>query len=79
MWADPLMEGNFMNQAASLLDGYGHPIMQATGAPSRRALYNLYPSLIMVIESTYRCFTPEHEKMSRDFLVSSIANLNAHG
>ena len=77
MWADPLMEGNFMTPATSLLEGYEHPILKAAGAPSRRALYNLYLSLIMVIESTFRRFTPEHEKMSRDFLDTSIAGLNS--
>jgi len=76
LWADPLMEGNFMKPSSDLLDGYENSITQAGGAPSRRALYDLYLSLIMVIESTYRRFTVEHEKMSRDFLDRSIAALN---
>jgi len=76
MWADPLMEGNFMKPSPALLDGYELAITQAPGTPARRALYDLYLSLIMVIESTYRRFPADHEKMSRDFLDSSIAALN---
>jgi len=76
MWADPLMEGNFMKPSPALLDGYELAITQAPGTPARRALYDLYLSLIMVIESTYRRFPADHEKMSRDFLDNSIAALN---
>lgn len=77
MWADPLIEGNFMQPSPALMEGYGHPVTQPAEATARRYLYDLYLSLIMVIESTYRKFTPEHEKSSRDFLDRSIAALNA--
>jgi len=77
MWADPLIEGNFMTPSAALLEGYEHPITQPPGASARRALYDLYLSLIMVIESTYRRFDADHEKSAREFLDRSIAALNA--
>jgi aminoglycoside phosphotransferase (APT) family kinase protein len=77
MWADPLMEGNFMEPSPAFLEGYGLGITESDGAKARRALYNLHLSLIMVIESTYRHFTADHEKMSRDFLDRSIAGLLA--
>jgi aminoglycoside phosphotransferase (APT) family kinase protein len=75
MWADPLIEANFREPSSALLEGYDDPILAATGAGERRALYDLYLSLIMVIESTYRRFPPDHEKMCRDFLDRSIAAL----
>lgn len=77
LWADPLMEGNFKRPSPSLLTGYGDPILESPGAAARRALYDHYLSLIMVIETTYRGFDAEHEKMSRSMLDQSITALDS--
>lgn len=77
LWADPLMEGNFKRPSPSLLAGYGDPILESPGAAARRALYDLYLALVMVIETTYRDFDAEHERMSRNMLDQSIAALDS--
>jgi hypothetical protein len=37
------------------------------GAARRMALYDLYLALILVIESTYRNYSPDHEAWARAF------------
>ena len=63
LWCDPLMEGNFLFAQPGFFDGYGADLR--VGAERRRFLYDLYLMLVMVVESTYRGFTAEHEAWPR--------------
>lgn len=78
MWADPLIEARFMIPTPALMEGYGRDPLEEDGADRRRALYNLYLALIMVIETTYRRFDADHEQMCRRFLDGSLKALTDH-
>lgn len=78
LWGDPLMEVNFgafgLNPA--LLQGYGADLLSTPNAKVRRTLYNIYLWLIMIIESTYRCFeTKDQENWARLKLIEELKNL----
>ena len=74
MWGDPLMEANFYEPSEALLHSYGERFQSKT-CRTRRRLYTLYLSLVMVVESTFRKFTQEHEAGSRDFLERALADI----
>ncbi len=61
MWGDPLMEHYFshFNQSQAFRDGYGVPEPDGKAASARRALYDLYMDLIMLIECPYRQYEDE--------------------
>src|SRR5712691_1050063 len=62
-YGDPLIEGGFVSvllpgfgDAAPFVRGYGHGEL-TTGERERRRLYNLYLTLVMVIETFFREYT----------------------
>jgi aminoglycoside phosphotransferase (APT) family kinase protein len=78
LWADPLMECNFgafgINQ--SFIEGYGLKLPYTPTQSIRRALYNTYLYLIMVIECTYRQYlTDGQEKWARGMLERELKGL----
>jgi aminoglycoside phosphotransferase (APT) family kinase protein len=78
LWADPLMEVNFgafgLNPA--FMQGYGFILPLSPAQQTRRALYNLYLFLIMVIECRYRRYaTDDQENWARGKLADVIAKL----
>ena len=72
LWGDPLMEANFMEIRPGFLDGYGKNPFDEPGAKERRFLYDLYLYLVMIVESTYRGFTKEHEAWPRGKLAELL-------
>ena len=82
MWGDALMEVNFgafgLNPA--LIEGYGHDLLAAPAAKTRRMLYNIYLWLIMIIECTYRQLeTMDQENWARSQLAKELAKLDTYG
>jgi aminoglycoside phosphotransferase (APT) family kinase protein len=78
LWGDPLMEVNFgafgLNPA--LVEGYGLDLLATPAAQTRRALYNAYLWLIMIIECTYRQYdNHDQENWVRPKLVEEMARL----
>lgn len=72
LWGDPLMEVNFFEIRPGFLEGYGRDPFDEPGAKERRFLYDLYFFLVMIIESTYRGFTKEHESWPREKLAGLL-------
>jgi len=62
LWGDPLMEFYFSHLARRqhFGEGYGPGVADAPGAPVRRAIYDVYLGLVMVVECDFRGFTDEH-------------------
>lgn len=77
MWADPLIETTFLEDRVGLLEGYGVDIKTLPFARERRLLYDLYLFLIMVIETKFRGFTPEHEAWPRGKLTETLAEIRS--
>ena len=80
LWGDPLMEINFgaFGVNPAVRDGYGVDLLAAPDARARRALYNAYLWLIMIIECTYRGYdNREQEDRARAKLVEEIDMLGA--
>jgi aminoglycoside phosphotransferase (APT) family kinase protein len=78
LWADPLMEVNFgaFGFNPAFLQGYGFILPLSPAQQTRRALYNLYLFLIMVIECRYRRYpTNDQENWARGKLANVIAGL----
>ena len=78
LWGDPLMEVNFGGLAVSpaFLEGYGLPMLQTEAQRRRKALYNVYLYLIMVIECYYRHYESDHqEKWARPRLEAELRSL----
>lgn len=74
-WADPLMEVNFgaFGINPHLIAGYGRDLLAGYAQQQRRALYNVYLWLIMIIECTYRQFeTKDQETWARNQLVAEL-------
>ena len=78
VWGDPLMEFYFRSLADAsparrsayrqVCSESGDPFTPDTpGAARRMALYDLYLALILVIESTYRNYSPDHDAWARAF------------
>ncbi|MDO7907459.1 aminoglycoside phosphotransferase family protein [Paenibacillus sp. JX-17] len=79
IWGDPLIEYYFGKFAGSdaFLKGYGRPVLTKS-EQQRRALYNLYLDLILVIESTYRGYTDQnHVSWTYENLKQGVAFLTA--
>lgn len=78
LWADPLMEANFVfhvNERA-FFEGYGRDPFDLPGSPIRRTLYNVYLYLIMIIECYYRRYeTDGQEKWAREQLEGELQKL----
>ena len=78
LWGDPLMEMNFSPLARDTVfsEGYGRPMLATPQQRIRRALYNIYVYLIMVIESYYRLYpTRDQENWIRPKLVEELREL----
>jgi aminoglycoside phosphotransferase (APT) family kinase protein len=80
LWGDPLMEVGFggLMDKPYFIEGYGEDLRNKPGAAARKALYNLYLYLIMVIEPTYRQYaTDDQENWAREKLASAIETLES--
>jgi len=78
LWADPLMECNFgaFGINPNFIEGYGLRLPYSPAQATRRALYNTYLYLIMVIECTYRQYaTDDQEKWARGMLERQLGEL----
>ncbi len=84
LWADPLMEVNFgaFGVNPAFIQGYSRGENASFTLPfspaqqTRRALYDLYLFLIMVIECRYRRYpTDDQENMAREKVAEMIAGL----
>ena len=65
LWADPLMEcnfGAFGGVSPAFAEGYGRPMLQTESEQRRRALYNVYLYLIMIIECYYRRYENDKQE-----------------
>ncbi|MGC1374947.1 MAG: aminoglycoside phosphotransferase family protein [Anaerolineales bacterium] len=82
LWAEPLMETNFdaFGTNPAVVEGYGLDLLAAPTATTRRALYNIYLWLIMIIECTYRQYeTKDQENWIRPKLVEEMKKLDGGG
>lgn len=82
MWADPLMEAIFgyPSPDTEYVRGYGEPLFSTPSEYQRRALYNTYLFLIMVIECYYRRFdNSDQENWARARLDETLAWLRGEG
>jgi len=80
LWGDPLMEINFgaFGVNPAVREGYGVDLLAGPDARTRRALYNAYLWLIMIIECTYRGYdNRQQEQRARAKLVDEIDALGA--
>jgi aminoglycoside phosphotransferase (APT) family kinase protein len=80
LWGDPLMEINFgaFGVNPAVREGYGIDLLAAPDARTRRALYNAYLWLIMIVECTYRAYdNRDQEQRARAKLVEEIDMLGA--
>jgi aminoglycoside phosphotransferase (APT) family kinase protein len=78
LWADPLMEAQFVGRRAddAATAAYGTPLFTAAGAAARRRLYDLYLYLVMTIECAYRHYpTDDIEQMGRAGLAIVLEEL----
>jgi fructosamine-3-kinase len=75
LWADPLLEYQWKSFVpnSDFLVGYKTNLLLEPTAPLRRCLYNLFLTLIMVIECTYRQYpSPDFENWSRGELQKAL-------
>lgn len=75
LWGDPLMEVYFggLNHKSSFCKGYGREMEFSEEEKTRRLLYDLYVSLIMVIEYKYRGYTDQgHENSVNNALEKNL-------
>jgi aminoglycoside phosphotransferase (APT) family kinase protein len=74
LWADPLMEYNFgrMGLRADFNRGYGFSGEFTSSEGYRRASYDAYLTLIMVVESYFRGFDQAHIDWARAELATDI-------
>ncbi len=75
LWGDPLLEYQWKTFSPSpdFLIGYGKNLLLEPTAPLRRSVYNLFLTLIMVIECTYRQYeTPDFEIWARGELQKEL-------
>lgn len=65
LWGDPLMEVNFgaFGVQPALVRGYGVDLLAQPGAKERRAFYNIYLWLVMMIECTYRRYETQDQEI----------------
>lgn len=78
MWADPLIEQNFIGKGAnaSFLAGYGKVMPASRDEHVRRILYNIHLFLLVVIEHYYRKYpTNELEQWGRSRLLDMFDKL----
>lgn len=78
LWGDPLMEINFgaFGVNPAVREGYGVDLLAAPDARTRRALYNAYLWLIMIVECTYRGYDDrDQERRARAKLIDEIEAL----
>lgn len=74
IWGDPLIEvyfGNFSDRT-NFCKGYGTQMLNTEEEKCRRAIYNVYLCLIMVIESYYRGYDENHKKWTYKLLEEEI-------
>lgn len=79
LWGDPLMEFQFRpyEVPATFAAGYGAQLIDSDDARVRRALYNIYLYLILIIECYYRRYeTDDQERWARAELAAELARLN---
>jgi aminoglycoside phosphotransferase (APT) family kinase protein len=77
LWGDPLIEvyfGKFFNHEYFKL-GYGIKPIFDTHMKIRRAIYDIYLDLIMVVESYYRGFDDNHKKWTYEQLENDLKAL----
>jgi aminoglycoside phosphotransferase (APT) family kinase protein len=82
LWGDPLMEVNFgaFGVNPALMDGYGQEMLALPAAKTRRALYNVYLWLIMIIECAYRQYdNHDQENWVRPKLIEEMEKLERNG
>ena len=79
LWGDPLIETTFLERRLGLMEGYGSDIFSTPYAKERRLLYDLYLFLVMVIETKFRGFTPEHEAWPRMKLTETLEQISLLG
>lgn len=80
LWGDPLMEVNFgaFGVQPALVRGYGVDLLTQPGGKERRALYNIYLWLVMIIECTYRRYeTQDQENWARMKLIEELQILQS--
>jgi aminoglycoside phosphotransferase (APT) family kinase protein len=80
LWGDPLMEVNFgaFGVNPALMEGYGLDLLATPAARTRRALYNTYLWLIMIIECTYRQYdNNDQENWVRPKFVEEMEKLGS--
>jgi aminoglycoside phosphotransferase (APT) family kinase protein len=78
LWGDPLMEVGFgaFGDNPHFRAGYGEDLLSVPDAATRKALYNLYLYLIMIIECTYRQYeTQDQENWARGLLAAELEKL----
>ena len=78
LWGDPLMEVIFgpFNPIDPFIQGYGAKLLETPNQRTRRALYNAYLYLIMVIECYYRQYTnKDQENWARGMLDGELKKL----
>ncbi len=78
LWGDPLMEVGFgaFGDNPHFRAGYGEDLLAGPDAATRKALYNLYLYLIMIIEYTYRQYeTQDQENWARGLLAAELEKL----
>jgi aminoglycoside phosphotransferase (APT) family kinase protein len=79
LWADPLMELNFgvMTAREAFDRGYGIDASERTPAERfRRAVYDVYVDLVMVVECSYREYgNDDHEQWVRSILERELRTL----
>lgn len=80
LWADPLMEAQFLGKRADddFTTAYGTPLLADAAAVERRRLYDLYLSLVMLVECSYRNYpTDDIERLARPGLTAAVAELRS--
>lgn len=79
MWADPLIEQNFMASRPGFVEGYGRTVQTPT-EKIRRTLYDQQLYLILVIEHFYRQYpTNELEQWARGMVMETFQRLQVEG
>jgi fructosamine-3-kinase len=80
LWGDPLMEHyfGFFSRSEPFWSSYGMDPRSPENAV-RRALYDFYLALVLVIECAYRGYDERHENWARTVLTERISALKALG
>lgn len=74
LWGDPLMEVYFsaLLGGENFIEGYGPGVADAPGALVRRAVYDVYLGLVMVVECDFRGFSDEHRAWTVGNLIKAL-------